>query len=103
MYIALVHVHVKAESVDAFKDLIRTNHLGSIQEPGCLRFDVAQSVEDPRRFVLWEWYADEDAAAFHKTTPHYLDFKAASSAMMAEERVTVRYHGLFPERAAMSA
>lgn len=97
MFIALVQVHVKPDAVDAFKDLIRTNHLGSVQEPGCIRFDVAQSVEDPTRFVLWEWYVDEEAAAFHKSTPHYLEFKASSAGMMAEERVSTRYRGLFPE------
>lgn len=97
MHITLVHVHVKPEHVDAFIDLVRTNHHGSIREPGCLRFDVARSVDDPNRFVLWEWYVDEDAAKAHKETPHYLAFKTASDPMMAEERVRVRYDGLFPE------
>lgn len=97
MFIALVHVHVKPEYVDRFVDLIRANHLGSVQEPGCIRFDVAQSVDDPTRFALWEWYADADAAKAHKETPHYLAFKAAAGEMMAEERVLVRYDGLFPE------
>ncbi len=96
MFIALVHVHVKPEHVDAFIDVIRANHNGSVQEPGCIRFDVAQSVDDPTRFALWEWYVDGDAAKAHKETPHYLAFKAASSDMMAEERVSDRYVGLFP-------
>ena len=97
MFIALVHVHVKPEHVDAFIDLIRANHLGSVQESGCIRFDVARSVEDPNRFALWEWYVDADAAKAHKETPHYLAFKAAAAEMMAEERVNIRYVGLFPE------
>lgn len=97
MFIALVNVHVKPDHVDRFTDLIRANHLGSVQEPGCIRFDVARSVEDPNRFVLWEWYVDADAAKAHKETPHYLAFKAASAEMMAEERVSTRYDGLFPE------
>ncbi len=103
MFIALVHVHVKPEQVAAFKDLIRANHLGSVQEPGCLRFDVAQSVDDPSRFALWEWYVDADAAKAHKETPHYLAFKAGASDMMAEERVSIRYDGLFPETGVRSA
>lgn len=97
MFIALVHVHVKPDRVDGFIDLIRANHNGSVQEPGCIRFDVARSVDDPNRFVLWEWYVDAAAAQAHKETPHYLAFKAAASEMMAEERVSVRYEGLFPE------
>jgi autoinducer 2-degrading protein len=97
MYIALVRVHVKPDRVEDFKALIRPNHVGSISEPGCLRFDVAQSAEDPTRFVLWECYRDEAAAREHKTTPHYLAFKAGAAELMADERVSELYAGLYPE------
>jgi autoinducer 2-degrading protein len=97
MYIALIRVHVKADRVEDFKALIRPNHLASVAEPGCLRFDVAQSAEDPTRFVLWEWYRDEAAAMAHKTTAHYLAFKAGAADLMAEERVSELYTGLYPE------
>ena len=97
MFIALVHVHVKPDRVDDFKEMIRANHEGSVAEPGCLRFDVAHSKDDPTRFVLWEWYVDEAANQAHKATPHYLTFRAAMGDMMAEERVSVLYTGIFPE------
>jgi autoinducer 2-degrading protein len=97
MYISLVRVHVKPDRVADFETLIRANHVGSIAEPGCLRFDVARSVADPTRYVLWEWYRDEEAARHHKTTPHYLTFKARAADMMAEDRVSELYTGLFPE------
>jgi autoinducer 2-degrading protein len=100
MYVALVHVHVKPDRVADFREMIRANHEGTLGEPGCLRFDVAQSKADPTRFVLWEWYLDEEAAANHKTTPHYLAFKTAASDMMAEERVSDLYTGLYPESSA---
>jgi autoinducer 2-degrading protein len=100
MFVALVSVHVKPDKVDEFIRMIRDNHEGSVREPGCLRFDVAQAKEDPTRFVLWEWYVDEAANAFHKTTPHYLAFKAAMPDLMAEERVSVLYAGIYPEAAA---
>lgn len=97
MHITLVNVYIKPEHVDGFLDLVRANHNGSVQEPGCIRFDVAQSVDDPTHFALWEWYADEAAARAHKETPHYLAYKAGSAEMMARERVAIRYDGLFPE------
>lgn len=97
MYIALVHVHVKPDKVEDFKEMIRANHLGTVGEPGCLRFDVAQSKDDSTRFVLWEWYVDAEAAKFHKTTPHYLAFKTAGADMMAEDRVSDLYTGIYPE------
>jgi autoinducer 2-degrading protein len=97
MYISLVRVYVKPERVTDFIELIRANHLGSVAEPGCLRFDVAQSSEDTTRFTIWECYVDEAAAREHKTTPHYLAFKAGAADMMAQDRVTEPHMGLFPE------
>lgn len=95
MFIAAVHVYVKPERVDDFKAMIHANHLGSIAEPGCLRFDVAQSRDDPTQFLLWECYVDEAAAAFHKTTPHYLAFKEQMPALMSRERRSDLFDGIF--------
>jgi autoinducer 2-degrading protein len=96
MFIAAVHVYIKPEKVDDFKEMIRANHEGSIREPGCLRFDVAQSRDDPTEFMLWEWYVDEAANKFHKTTPHYLAFKGRAPEFMAKERVSDLYTGIYP-------
>jgi autoinducer 2-degrading protein len=95
MFIAAVHVYVKPERVDDFKAMIHANHLGSIAERGCLRFDVAQSREDPTEFLLWECYVDEAAAAFHKTTPHYLAFKEQMPALMSRERRSELFDGVY--------
>ena len=95
MFIAAVHVYVKPDKVDDFKAMIHANHLGSMAEPGCLRFDVAQSREDPTEFLLWECYVDEAAAAFHKTTPHYLAFKEQAPELMARERHSDLFDGVY--------
>jgi (4S)-4-hydroxy-5-phosphonooxypentane-2,3-dione isomerase len=97
MHVTLVHVHVKPEHVESFIDATRANHQGSIREPGCLRFDVIRSVEDPTRFVLYEWYVSERAAVAHKETAHYLAWRERVTDWLAEPRVGVRYEGLFPE------
>ncbi len=96
MLVTLVHVHVKPEHVDDFIEATRRNHEGSVQEPGNLRFDVIQSVEEPTRFVLYEAWRDEAAMAAHKETPHYLAWREAVADWMAEPRQGVPYRGLFP-------
>ena len=96
MFVTLVTVHVKPDRVDDFIDLIRPNHEGSVREPGNLRFDVLQSVEDPTRFVLHEWYIDEASALAHRETAHYLAFREQIDDLQAEPRQGVRFHGLFP-------
>jgi autoinducer 2-degrading protein len=97
MYVTVVSVHVKAEHVVDFVDSIRANHEGSVREPGNLRFDVLQSVEDPSRFILYEAYLDEASAKAHKETAHYAAWRDRAADWMAEPRVGVRYDGLFPE------
>ena len=96
MYVTVVNVHVTPEHVVDFVDSIRANHEGSVREPGNLRFDVLQSVEDPSRFILYEAYRDEASAKAHKETAHYAAWRDAATDWMAEPRVGVRYDGLFP-------
>jgi autoinducer 2-degrading protein len=97
MFVTLVHCHVKAEAVARFIDACRANHEGSVREPGNVRFDVLQSAEDPTRFILYEWFADEASAKAHKETAHYLAWREATADMFQEPRHGVRYVGLAPE------
>ena len=97
MAVRLVHVHVKPEHVDAFIEVIRANHLGSVAEPGNIRFDVLRSADDPTRFLLYEWYATDEAAAAHRDTPHYQAFAAAVADWLVEPRRAEVYEALFPE------
>ena len=97
MLVAIVYCHVKPESVEAFAAACRANHEGSIREPGVRRFDVLQERDDPTRFVLYEWYLDEDDAAAHKEAEHYLAWREATADMFAEPRYSVRYTGLVPD------
>ena len=96
MYVTLVNIHVKSERLVEFIEATRANHEGSVREPGNLRFDVLQSVEDPTRFILYEAYRDEASAKSHKETVHYLAWRDKVADWMAEPRQGVRYDGLFP-------
>ena len=96
MHSVHVHVHVKPEFVEAFKQATVENARKSIQEPGIARFDVIQHTEDPTRFVLVEVYKTPEAPAAHKETPHYKLWRDAVMKMMAEPRQGIRYANIFP-------
>ncbi len=96
MLVVHVHVHVKPEALEAFKEATLANARESIREPGIARFDVMQQQDDPSRFVLVEAYRTPDAPAAHKQTPHYQVWKDAVAGMMAEPRSSVKYSNLFP-------
>jgi len=96
MLVVCVHVHVKPEHVEEFIRVTEDNHRNTIREPGALRFDVIQQADDPTRFVLYEVYRDEAAAADHKQTEHYARWRDAVADWMAEPRQGVKHQGLFP-------
>jgi autoinducer 2-degrading protein len=97
MLIVHVHVHVKPESVADFRQATIENARSSVQEPGIARFDVVEQQDDPTRFVLIEAYRSTEAAAAHKGTTHYAQWRDAVANMMAEPRHSVKYNDVFPE------
>ena len=96
MLIVHVHVHVKPESIEGFKQATLENARHSVQEAGIARFDVIQQADDPTHFVLVEVYRSADAPAKHKQTSHYDRWRDAVVHMMAEPRSSVRFTNLFP-------
>ena len=97
MFIVHVHVHVKPESVEAFKEATIENARNSVQEPGIARFDVIQQSDDPARFILVEVYRTPDDPARHKETAHYQKWRDTVAGMMAEPRSSVKYDNVFPD------
>jgi (4S)-4-hydroxy-5-phosphonooxypentane-2,3-dione isomerase len=91
MLIVHVHVHVKPESIERFREASMENARNSIQEPGIARFDVLQQMDDPSRFVLIEVYKTPQAAAAHKETRHYQVWRDTVADMMAEPRSSIKY------------
>src|SRR5690348_14800251 len=63
MYLVHVHVRVKPESVQAFKQATLINSRESNKEPGIFRFDFLQQQDDPTCFLLVEGYRSDEASA----------------------------------------
>ncbi|EPI74369.1 putative autoinducer 2-degrading protein LsrG [Salmonella enterica subsp. enterica serovar Enteritidis str. 2010K-0262] len=96
MHVTLVEINVHDDKVEQFIDVFRQNHLGSIKEPGNLRFDVLQDPQVPTRFYIYEAYVDEQAVAFHKTTPHYKTCVEQLEPLMTGPRTKKVFMGLMP-------
>jgi autoinducer 2-degrading protein len=96
MLVVHVHVHVKGDSVEAFRQATVINAQHSLQEPGIARFDVVQQQDDPTRFVLVEVYRTADDPAKHKETAHYQTWRDTVADMMAEPRSSVKYDNAYP-------
>ena len=96
MQIVHVHVHVKPEFVEAFKQATIDNASHSVKEAGIARFDVIQQTDDPTRFILVEIYKTAEASAAHKETAHYKLWRDTVMKMMAEPRQGIKYTYIFP-------
>ena len=99
MLVVHVHVQVKPESVEAFKQASLDNARESVREPGIARFDVVQQQDDLTQFVLVEVYRNADAPAQHKETAHYARWRDTVAPMMAEPRRSAKFNNVFPEDA----
>ena len=101
MLVVHVHVRVKPECLEAFRQATIENARQSLQEPGIARFDVFQQGDEPSRFILVEAYRTPDAPAQHKATAHYATWRDAVAPMLAEPRTSVKFANVFPEDAAL--
>jgi autoinducer 2-degrading protein len=97
MIVTCVHIHVKKDFIDQFINATVDNHRESVREPGNLRFDFVQQADDPCRFMLYEAYESEQAAADHKLTPHYAAWRDIVAGYMAEPRKGIKYKIIEPE------
>ena len=86
MYLFHAYVRVAAGSEAEFAEACAVNSQASLQEPGCLRFEVLQEADDPTRFVLVEAYDSEDDLSSHKTTDHYKAWAEVANRVQAEPR-----------------
>lgn len=96
MLVVLVNVHVKPESIEAFREATIENARNSNKEPGIARFDVIQQNDDPTHFTLIEVYRTSEAPAKHKDTPHYQKWAKTVVDMMAEPRSSLKFTSIYP-------
>jgi quinol monooxygenase YgiN len=99
MLVVHVHARVRPDTVEVFRKATLDNAAASLEEPGVVRFDVLQAIDDPTRFVLVEVYRDEHAPARHKETAHYAAWRDAVGPLMAEPRTSAKYAAVFPDEA----
>ncbi|MFM4963932.1 putative quinol monooxygenase [Aeromonas bivalvium] len=59
----------------------------TLQEPGCLRYQLHQSLESPHGWMLYEEWESESALLAHQQQPHFLAFVANTQGWFASTSV----------------
>jgi quinol monooxygenase YgiN len=76
---------------DAILRLLGQVRQASLEEPGCLRFDVHRSLDEPSVFLLYEQYASEAAFERHAASDHVRRFVLEDAVPRLESRRRERF------------
>src|SRR5258708_37223619 len=97
MVAVVVNVQVNPDSLNKVVAETKDNARNTRQEPGVVRFDVIQQVDDPSRFVLYEVYRDDQAIEAHRATAHYAKWRDAVPPFLVTERTRTIYRAIEPD------
>ena len=86
MYSLVVQMEVRPGRREEFLAGMAANAKAAVRdEPGCLRFDVCSVDGDENRFVLYELYADAEAFAAHRASPHFREWRAVAERVLESQ------------------
>ena len=83
------HIHAVLAALPEHIELTRA-------EPGCLRFEVTQSADDPTRFLVSEVFADEPAFDAHQQRARASTWTKVTAGML--RHYNIRCSGDGPEK-----
>ncbi|MFM5273561.1 putative quinol monooxygenase [Aeromonas caviae] len=86
----IARLDAKPEFADRFRAALNPLIAATLQEPGCLRYQLHQSLESPHGWMLHEEWESEAALDDHQQQPHFIAFASLASPWFAN-RVVSRY------------
>ena len=86
----IARLDAKPEFADRFRAALNPLIAATLQEPGCLRYQLHQSLESPHGWMLHEEWESEAALDAHQQQPHFIAFASLASPWFAN-RVVSRY------------
>ncbi len=90
--IVLVATYVAREGEgEAIEAALREMIRHTRQEPGCLTYTAQRSVEDPRKYLLYEQYADQAALDAHSNADYFQKYVLGEIRPRLESRVREFY------------
>ena len=87
MYVVVAQWLAKEGMADEIAAVLKTAVMNSRAEPGCVLFMANRSLENPRKFVLYEQFRDEAAFQAHLATDSFKENVLGKIVPMLESRV----------------
>ena len=92
MYVVAAQYYTKEGKDDEVARILQTMIPISRAEPGCALYIVNRSLDDPRKFLLYEHYRDKAGYEAHMATPAFKENILNQVVPMLESRVRDFYH-----------
>jgi autoinducer 2-degrading protein len=98
VYVLVVSLKVKPEKREQFLTAALDDSTCSVRdEPGCVRFDVIQDINDQDHYYFYEVYRDEAAFQEHTQMPHTGRWRDAAAEVLQEPSQAARCNTISPE------
>jgi quinol monooxygenase YgiN len=91
MFVIAAQWYAKEGKADEVAALVRQVIPTTRAEPGCRMFIVNRAVDDPRKFLLYEHFADRAAFDAHTATIPFKDIVVGKIVPLLETRVREIY------------
>ena len=96
MYVVAADYYAREGKAEEIAGILRKMIPISRAEPGCRLYTVNRSVEDPRKFLLYEQYVNEDGYKAHMATDAFKENILGKVVPMLESRVRHFYEVVEP-------
>ncbi len=96
MLAVVVTLVAHAAKLEEMIAALEGNRIHSRDEPGCLKWEWSQHIEDPTKFAIYELYTDREAFAAHKASEHFAAW-AEASAPCIREKISGQYEVKGPD------
>ena len=96
MYVVAAQYYAKEGKADEIAEILQKMIPISRAEPGCALYTVNRSVEDPRKFLLYEQYRDKSGYEAHMATEPFKENILGKVVPMLETRVRDFYEVVEP-------
>ncbi|MCU0818454.1 MAG: antibiotic biosynthesis monooxygenase [Beijerinckiaceae bacterium] len=89
MIFVIATMRIKPGTADAVRAAAAHCLVETRKEPGCLSYDLHQSISDPNCVVFVERWETREHLAAHFETPHLKAWRAAAAEFVLERRVEI--------------
>ena len=99
MIIALGDIHAQIPRREEVRELMRATQARVREQPGCLSYTFAETLDDPGRFVIVQQWRDQKALDGHYRSQAFADYQAGIADRLvrtSELRLHVVQESLLP-------